>query len=138
MSGKTNSQQAKQTLKEHIQALRVIASQQGKAFDQAESEQQQVLQVLSWATRQNSADISHHMQVIGDCISPVHRRFFESNNIRFEASSGKVTPSKQTLYRGSKITHADSGENAESDKTFAPEPPKGKKRIVYRGKEKWV
>ena len=132
---KTSSQQSKQKLKSELDALIVIAAQHGKSFNNAKSEQQHTLQILSWASKHKSPQAAQHMHIIGGCISPVHRRFFESNGIVFDPADNPAPSKKATTYRGASTVTSNSNT---SPALTQDNPRKGKKRVIYRGKETWV
>ena len=73
-------------------------------------EQGQVLSLLQWASTQNDLQVRESLVRVGEHLNPGHKRFFD-NDVVFEL--GEIT------------------EKVEDDK-------KGKKRIIYRGQEKWV
>ncbi|MGH1486734.1 MAG: hypothetical protein ACRBCI_10980 [Cellvibrionaceae bacterium] len=106
----------------------------GKKFPINENNQQ-VLLLLQWASVKRDKEVRGVLTDLVDYLSPGHKRFFESNGISFEPYIEKPDKTISVTYRGSVV---DKVVEKETSAELADSSKVGKKKIIYRGQEKWV
>lgn len=117
---------------------RLAITQYQQKFD-IKAGPEQILALLRWAAASDKADVNALLVNCGEAMSSAHRRFFESNDIRFEPLADRSVAATEMTYRGKKIlkqTH--SQESVAESKNDGEDGRKGKRKITYRGQEKWV
>lgn len=134
MSSKHRSKSASD--REHLNVALATLSDLAAAKDnrvfEPEQGSEQVLALLQWAVASRDREVNAAFVQVGEYLGSGHKRFFENNGIVFAAlldidPPGESEASSKT-YRGQSIV---------ADKT-GQQDNKGKRRVIYRGQEKWV
>jgi len=68
---------------------------------------------------------------VGQHVTAAHKRFFMTNGITFEAITEEDVNTVDVTYRGQVI-------KKDAPTKDVDESKKGKRKIIYRGQEKWV
>lgn len=115
-------------VREALRDLSNLATIKESMSFKVDASPEHVVGLLTWASRSRDTDVSDALCRVGQVLSPVHKRFFESNGIVFERP---LVDDSMVTYRGTKVVKSE--EIIQSSSTARP-----RKSIVYRGQRKQV
>jgi len=129
----------KKELKMSIRFLAVLAATKHGAIFNVSQGPEQVLAMLKWAASSKDTEVNKLFMAIGENLTSAHTRFFESNGVVFTLLPEEVPQTRTMTYRGKSILNAAVSKDEPSAKRASEDDDnKGKRKITYRGQEKWV
>lgn len=130
---------SKKALKTSILSLSIVAASRHGAIFDLSGGSEQVLALLQWATKSQDPEVNELFMEVGQRLSTAHLRFFERNGVVFEPLSDKPPQTRMMTYRGkstTKVVPAKTEPNVGKGPNL--DGKRGKRKIMYRGQEKWV
>jgi len=108
----------------------LVASKHGSVFN-VNKNSEQVLALLKWSSESKDKEVNELLMDVGQHVTAAHKRFFMTNGITFEAITEEDVNTVDVTYRGQVI-------KKDAPTKDVDESKKGKRKIIYRGQEKWV
>lgn len=145
-----NNRNKSQLFKKELNALSdIIASKFGKSFA-VNTNSNEVIPLLKFAIQTNDIVVNSYLHSINQYLSQPHRKLFEQNGVDFSAftkgnkskesiqsqpdiDSARSNKQREMTYRGQTIVKDEPSKQEESK-----ESNKRKRKIIYRGQEKWI
>lgn len=114
----------------------LVATKSGPQFNVGKGSEQ-VLALLQWAAKSDDIEVSESFLKVGPYLSSAHKRFFESNGVVFSALVEQEAKTVDVTYRG-QVIKKEAAKASSNESQSVDDSKKGKRKIIYRGQEKWV
>lgn len=114
----------------------LVNTKAGNLFNVSKGSEQ-VLALLRWSAKSDDIDVNLAFLKVGHYLSSAHKRFFESNGVVFSALADQEAKTVDVTYRG-QVIKKEAATTSVSESQPADDSKKGKRKIIYRGQEKWV